>query len=87
MGIHYVNGEYLKDNSIDVDRPEAVMYEPKPDGSLEVIAVNTSPSPALPRSKATCSISSNRRTATASIPSTNCTSGPGDKTLPAPLPT
>lgn len=34
-----MKGEYLKDNSIDVDRPEAVMYEPKPDGSLEVIAV------------------------------------------------
>jgi hypothetical protein len=39
MGIHYVNAEYLKDNVIDIARPEAVMYEPKPDGSLELIAV------------------------------------------------
>jgi hypothetical protein len=39
MGIHYVNAEYLKDNIVDIARPEAVMYEPKPDGSLELIAV------------------------------------------------
>ena len=39
MGIHYVNAEYLKDNVIDIARPEAVMYEPQPDGSLELIAV------------------------------------------------
>lgn len=39
MGIHYVNGEYLADNAIDIGKPEAVMYEPQPDGSLELIAV------------------------------------------------
>lgn len=39
MGIHYVNGGYLKDGVIDIARPEAVMYEPMPDGKLKLIAV------------------------------------------------
>lgn len=39
MGIHYVNGEYLKDEMVDIARPEAVMYEPMPDGSLQLVAV------------------------------------------------
>lgn len=48
MGIHYVNGDYLKDDAIDVARPEAVMYEPMPDGKLMLIAVEyiTSKGPA-----------------------------------------
>ena len=39
MGIHYVNGKYLKDDGLDVAHPEAVMYEPTADGKLELIAV------------------------------------------------
>lgn len=39
MGIHYVNANYLKDDAVDIARPEAVMYEPKADGSMELIAV------------------------------------------------
>src|SRR5688572_30476791 len=39
MGIHYVNGAYIEDEAIDIAKPEAVMYEPKEDGSLELIAV------------------------------------------------
>jgi hypothetical protein len=39
MGIHYVNGALIDDPKIDLSKPEAVMYEPKPDGSLELIAV------------------------------------------------
>jgi hypothetical protein len=39
MGIHYVNGEYLKDDAVDLGKPEAVMYEPMPDGKLALIAV------------------------------------------------
>lgn len=39
MGIHYVNAKYLKDDAIDLAHPEAVMYEPKPDGKMELIAV------------------------------------------------
>ena len=34
MGIHYVNASYLKDDAVDVARPEAVMYEPMADGTL-----------------------------------------------------
>lgn len=39
MGIHYVNGGYLKDEAVDLARPEAVMYEPGADGSLTLVAV------------------------------------------------
>ena len=39
MGIHYVNGKLIEDEAIDLARPEAVMYEPGPDGKLELIAV------------------------------------------------
>lgn len=48
MGIHYVNADYLKDDAIDLARPEAVMYEPSADGKLTLIAVEyiTSKGPA-----------------------------------------
>jgi hypothetical protein len=39
MGIHYVNMDFLKDDVVDIARPEAVMYEPKADGKLELIGV------------------------------------------------
>jgi hypothetical protein len=39
MGIHYVNGNHLKDDAIDVAKPEAVMYEPTADGKLNLIGV------------------------------------------------
>lgn len=39
MGIHYVNGDLINDEAIDIAKPEAVMYEPQPDGSMELIAV------------------------------------------------
>ena len=48
MGVHYVNGEYLKDEVPDIKRPQAVMYEPMPDGKMELVAVEyiTSKGPA-----------------------------------------
>lgn len=39
MGIHYVNGAYLEDDVLDAARPEAILYEPMPDGTLELVAV------------------------------------------------
>ena len=39
MGIHYVNGTFLKDGVIDIAKPEAVMYEPQADGKLALVAV------------------------------------------------
>jgi hypothetical protein len=39
MGIHYVNGALIDDKVLDIGKPEAVMYEPKADGSLELVAV------------------------------------------------
>jgi hypothetical protein len=48
MGIHYVNGAYLKDDAIDIAKPEAVMYEPSADGKMTLVAVEyiTSKGPA-----------------------------------------
>ena len=39
MAVHYFNGDYLKDETPDIKRPQAVMYEPKADGKLELVAV------------------------------------------------
>lgn len=38
MGVHYVNGALL-DGEIDITKPEAVMYEPQADGSMQLVAV------------------------------------------------
>ncbi|RUX94570.1 hypothetical protein [Mesorhizobium sp. M7D.F.Ca.US.004.01.2.1] len=48
MGIHYVNPTYLKDDAVDVAKPEAVMDEPMADGTLKLVAVEyiTSKGPA-----------------------------------------
>lgn len=41
MGIHYVNSSYLTEdgNKLDISKPEAVLYEPQPDGSLVLVGV------------------------------------------------
>jgi len=39
MGIHYVNGELLKSGKVDVEHPQAIMYEPQAGGKLDLIAV------------------------------------------------
>jgi hypothetical protein len=39
MGIHYVNAAYLKDDAVDLAKPEAVMYEPMADGKMALVAV------------------------------------------------
>lgn len=39
MGIHYVNGALLADAAIDPAAPEALVYEPQPDGSLKLVAL------------------------------------------------
>jgi len=39
MGVHYVNAAYLKDDAIDINKPEAVMYEPLPGGKLALVGV------------------------------------------------
>jgi len=38
MGVHYVNATLIGD-SVDIKRPQAIMYEPKADGKMELIAV------------------------------------------------
>ncbi len=39
MGVHYVNAAYMKDEVPDLKRPQAVMYEPLPNGKMELVAV------------------------------------------------
>ena len=39
MGVHYVNANFLKDTTVDLRRPQAVMYEPMADGEMALVAV------------------------------------------------
>ena len=39
MGVHYVNEKLLNAGAIDIGHPQAVMYEPMPDGKMKLIAV------------------------------------------------
>ena len=39
MGIHYVNSKLLGGGVIELEHPQAVMYEPTPDGKMLLIAV------------------------------------------------
>ena len=48
MGIHYVNSKLIEANVIDIEHPQAVMYQPMPGGKMMLIAVEyiTSKGPA-----------------------------------------
>jgi hypothetical protein len=48
MGVHYVSERLLKVDVIDLAHPQAIMYEPMPDGKMALIAVEyiTSKGPA-----------------------------------------
>jgi len=48
MGVHYVNERLLNAGAIDIAHPQAVMYEPMPNGKMKLIAVEyiTSKGPA-----------------------------------------
>lgn len=39
MGVHYVNGDLIKDDVLDLAKPEAVMYEPDAAGKMRLVAV------------------------------------------------
>ena len=39
MGVRYVNAAYLEDRPVDITRPQAVLYEPLPDGELALVGV------------------------------------------------
>jgi hypothetical protein len=40
-GVHYVNTEPVSADVIDITHPQAVMYEPAPDGKMALIAVES----------------------------------------------
>jgi streptogramin lyase len=39
MGVHYVNGSYVGDTTLDPTTPEAVVYEPMPNGRPRLVAL------------------------------------------------
>lgn len=39
MGVHYIHAGRLDDGKLVLDEPEALMYEPRPDGSLRLVAL------------------------------------------------
>ncbi|HVD92553.1 MAG TPA: hypothetical protein VNC21_09740 [Vicinamibacterales bacterium] len=40
MGMHFINGPLVGDGEIDVTRPEIVIYEPQPNGRLQLIGAD-----------------------------------------------
>lgn len=40
MGMHFVNGALVGDGDVDATRPEIVIYEPMPDGRLQLIGAD-----------------------------------------------
>jgi hypothetical protein len=40
MGLHYVNGAIVNSGVLDAARPQIVIYEPKPNGDLELIGAD-----------------------------------------------
>lgn len=40
MGMHYVNGDLVSSGVIDVTRPQIVIYEPMPNGTLKLIGAD-----------------------------------------------
>jgi hypothetical protein len=40
MGLHYVNGALVASGVVDATRPQIVIYEPMPDGSLQLIGAD-----------------------------------------------
>ena len=39
MGVHYINGALVGDGAIDATQPEALIYQPKPNGQLRLVGV------------------------------------------------
>jgi hypothetical protein len=39
MGLHYINADLVGDTVVDAATPEALVYEPASDGSLELVAI------------------------------------------------
>ena len=84
MGIHYVNGEFLKDGVIDIAKPEAVMYEPTADGKMDLVAVEyiAFKGPAALEGHL-FNFNGAAKPLRPRSSSTSCTSGPGSRIQPA----
>ncbi|WP_286829928.1 MULTISPECIES: hypothetical protein [Kordiimonas] len=39
MGVHFINGDFASDGELDISKPEVLMYEPQPDGSMQLVAL------------------------------------------------
>ena len=84
MGVHMVNLALAGDPAVDVDQPEALVYEPRNDGTLKLVALEYVVFQDLEsrgrRSSDGSSTSSLPRTGSACRPSTRCTRGSGSPT-------
>ena len=40
MGLHYVNGPLVMDGELDPTKPEIVIYEPGPNGTLKLVGAD-----------------------------------------------
>ena len=87
MGIHYVNSKLITGNSVDIRNPQAVMYEPKPDGKMTLVAVEyiTLKGPAALEGQLFNFNGAPNRYGLGH--STSCMSGPGSRTRAARSPT
>jgi hypothetical protein len=54
MGIHFVHGELISDTVLDPLLPEALMYEPKPNGHLRLVGVECGTSSAAGAAVSPC---------------------------------
>lgn len=84
MGIHYVNSDYLKDDVLDIARPEAVMYEPMADGKLALVAVEYATFKGPASLEGHLFHFNGAPIGMVSTLSTSCTCGPGSRIRPAP---
>lgn len=39
MGIHFIHPDRLNDGRLVLEEPEALMYEPRPDGTMQLVAI------------------------------------------------
>ena len=91
MGIHYASLALVVDPAINAATPEALVYEPEPNGRLRLVAAEyivfqesgTPRTARRPRCSAASSKRSGARTATACRRSTSCTPGSGSTTRAA----
>jgi hypothetical protein len=86
MGIHYVNAKLIGE-TVDIDHPQAIMYEPLPNGKMELIDVEYITTKGPASLEGHLFNFNGTPTATDCRSSTSCMSGPGKRTRTVRSPT